>query len=115
MKSLREKRILVTGGATGIGAEIVKSFVDYGAQVGVHYRKSEAEAKALKKEICGENTEVMLFQADLSESIEREQLIEEFLFYLLPKELFLQALLLNYLVYRLIKIKNILHCQIKID
>jgi len=79
MKSLREKRVLVTGGATGIGAEIVKSFVDYGAQVGVHYRKSEAEAKALKKEVCGENTEVTLFQADLSESIEREQLIEEFL------------------------------------
>ena len=79
MDSLRGKRVLVTGGATGIGAGIVKAFSDYGARVGVHYRKSEAEAKALQEELCRENTNMLLFQADLLESVERERLIEDFL------------------------------------
>ena len=45
--SLRGKKIVVTGAAHGIGRAIAQACARAGAVVGVHYRSSEAEARAL--------------------------------------------------------------------
>lgn len=50
MNDLKNKRVLVTGGATGIGAAISGAFADAGARVAVHFYAGEAAAKALVAE-----------------------------------------------------------------
>ncbi len=59
---LHGSRVLVTGGAGGIGAAISRSFASEGARVAVHYHRSEEAAKALAAEIDG-----IAFHADLRE------------------------------------------------
>jgi len=48
--SLKDKHVLVTGGASGIGAEIVKAFVAQGARVATLDMDAKA-AKALQAEL----------------------------------------------------------------
>jgi D-xylose 1-dehydrogenase len=50
--SLRERRVIVTGGASGIGAEIVRAFAAQGANVGFLDRDVEASA-ALVEDLEG--------------------------------------------------------------
>ncbi len=50
--SLRDRRVVVTGGASGIGAEIVRAFAGQGARVGFLDRDVDA-ADALVKELDG--------------------------------------------------------------
>jgi NAD(P)-dependent dehydrogenase (short-subunit alcohol dehydrogenase family) len=50
--SLRDRRVVVTGGASGIGAEIVRAFAGQGARVGFLDRDVDASA-ALVKELGG--------------------------------------------------------------
>ena len=50
---LQGKRVLVTGGAGGIGTAISKAFAAEGAQVAVHYRSSHEQAGVLAAEIGG--------------------------------------------------------------
>ncbi|MEH7382205.1 3-oxoacyl-ACP reductase [Bacillus sp. JJ1533] len=64
---LQNQVILVTGGARGLGKEIVKAFANQGAKVVINYFNSEAKAYALKEEI-GENA--IAVQADVTK---REQ------------------------------------------
>jgi 3-oxoacyl-[acyl-carrier protein] reductase len=47
MDDLEGKRVLVTGGATGIGAAISQGFADASARVAVHYHAGKAAAEAL--------------------------------------------------------------------
>jgi 3-oxoacyl-[acyl-carrier protein] reductase len=48
-----QKGVLVTGGAGGIGAAVVKAFAAEGARVGVHYHSQQGAAEALAGEIGG--------------------------------------------------------------
>lgn len=50
---LNGAKVLVTGGAGGIGTEIVRAFAREGARVAVHYHTSSDEAKALADEVGG--------------------------------------------------------------
>ncbi|MCL1592741.1 MAG: SDR family oxidoreductase [Actinomycetia bacterium] len=50
---LNNARVLVTGGAGGIGAEIVRAFASEGAQVTIHYHTSGDAARALADEVGG--------------------------------------------------------------
>ena len=45
------KRVLVTGGAGGIGAAICRAFAQDGCQIAVHYHHSETRAQALCAEL----------------------------------------------------------------
>lgn len=44
---LEQKRVLVTGGSSGLGAAIVKAFADAGARVAINYRSRPEAAEAL--------------------------------------------------------------------
>jgi len=63
---MRAKKIIITGGATRIGAAIAKSLVDYDTQITLHYNKSGKEVKKLKRQLESYGSEVFLIKADLS-------------------------------------------------
>ena len=60
------KKILITGGSTGIGAELAKAFAKQGAIVGLHYFASEDAANKVAAEIRSEGGRVELVRADVS-------------------------------------------------
>jgi 3-oxoacyl-[acyl-carrier protein] reductase len=67
------KVALVTGGGTGIGAACCRALAAEGFRVGVHYRSSEAGAKALTEELH----EAFAVRADLSVPAEIDALVAE--------------------------------------
>lgn len=71
---LTGKRILVTGGSTGIGAAVVLGFVEQGAQVVVHYNSSLAQAEQLRALAPGQ---IHLLQGDLGASGIATRVVDE--------------------------------------
>src|SRR5215510_1476494 len=61
--NINGKVALITGSAKRIGREIALELAAHGARIAVHYRSSEAEAKALAAGVGA------AFQADLTDSI----------------------------------------------
>ena len=66
---LKDKRVLVTGGAGGIGSALVRAFAGEGARVGVHYRSSGDRATAIAGEVGG-----VALRADLTDEAEVDDL-----------------------------------------
>ena len=64
------KRILVTGGAGGIGTEVVRLFAARGARVAVHYNTSSEAAEALASEVGG-----VALAADLRDEASADALV----------------------------------------
>jgi len=65
-ESLSGKVVLVTGGAKRVGAAIARRLHRGGANLMLHYRGSEREAKALREELnAARGNSVALVQADL--------------------------------------------------
>jgi NAD(P)-dependent dehydrogenase (short-subunit alcohol dehydrogenase family) len=59
-------RILVTGGAQRLGAELVRAFAQAGWEVWCHYQYSARQASELQNELQQTGATVNLIQADLS-------------------------------------------------
>lgn len=68
---------LITGGAVRIGAEIAKHLARTGMNICIHYRSSEAEAKALCDKIQNLGVEAWTMQADLSEPSGVDELLDQ--------------------------------------
>lgn len=68
---------LVTGGAVRVGREIALALADQGFDVAVHYRTSEAPAKATVADITAREVGAASFQADLSNVTEIASLIAD--------------------------------------
>src|SRR5690349_8363678 len=51
---LKDRRILITGSSTGIGATLARSFAALGAVVAVHYRQSGSQAQELVENLKNE-------------------------------------------------------------
>lgn len=60
---LQEKTFLVTGGASGLGAQLTRTLVEEGARVALNYRSRKTDAEALVSELGADN--VVPIQADL--------------------------------------------------
>jgi NAD(P)-dependent dehydrogenase (short-subunit alcohol dehydrogenase family) len=70
IEDLKGKVVLVTGGSTGIGAEVAKEFAANGAKVMVHYNASEADAKAVVDAITAKGGVAQMVKGDV---IDRSQ------------------------------------------
>ena len=67
MNSLQGKRVLITGGGSGIGEAIVRELAAQGARVLIHYHTSRNAAEKLAAEINSQGGEAKSFKADLTE------------------------------------------------
>ena len=62
---MKNKNLLITGGATRIGKEIALHFSKKGWNIAIHYFKSSFKAKNLKKIIEENSVKAALIKADL--------------------------------------------------
>ena len=74
---LRDRRILVTGSSTGIGAAVAKACAGVGAHVAVHYNSSRAEAEALVATIEEAGGRVALVGGDVATSTAAARVVDE--------------------------------------
>ena len=72
---MRNKNLLITGGATRIGKEIALHFSKKGWNIAIHYFKSSSKAKNLKKIIDQNSVKVALIKADLKKTKQVEKII----------------------------------------
>ncbi|MBL8703132.1 MAG: SDR family oxidoreductase [Alphaproteobacteria bacterium] len=77
MDDLKDKRVLVTGASTGIGAAVAIGFGAAGAAVGVHYNASRAEAEAVAATIRNAGGRAELLQADVRDGAATRALIHQ--------------------------------------
>ena len=65
-KSLKDKVVLITGGAKRVGAAICRELHAHGASLMIHYNKSQTEARALQAELNLQRANsVAIIQGDL--------------------------------------------------
>jgi NAD(P)-dependent dehydrogenase (short-subunit alcohol dehydrogenase family) len=63
LPDLHGKRVLVTGGSTGIGAAVALAFAAQGAKVALHYNESGAAAAAVQEHYP---QQIILVKGDMS-------------------------------------------------
>ena len=71
-KNIANKVAIVTGGAKGIGASIVKKLAQNGYNVILNYNQSENQAKAIENEFSN----VYIFKANVSNYEEVKSLVD---------------------------------------
>ena len=64
---LENKRVLVTGGNSGLGAAIVRAFAAEGARVAINYLVNPAQTEALMTQITGTGGHALSLEADVSD------------------------------------------------
>lgn len=75
--NLENKVVLVTGSAKGIGAAAIKEFAKNKCHVIINYNNSEKEALKLKEEIKKYGVEVLTIKADITNTEEVNNMINE--------------------------------------
>ena len=63
---MEANKIIITGGATRIGAAIAKKLSGPNKEILIHFNKSKLKAEKLKKELSNDGTKVYLVKGDLS-------------------------------------------------
>ena len=74
---MEAKKIIITGGATRVGAAIAKSLAGYEVDITIHYNKSKNLANKLKKELEDLGSSCYLIKADLNNSYQVLRLIRD--------------------------------------
>jgi len=77
MKRLKNKIAVITGASSGIGAAIAELFASEGANVVVNYLSSKEKAEKVVSNIQSAGREAIIFQADMSDKNEINQLIQK--------------------------------------
>ncbi|SDS71496.1 glucose 1-dehydrogenase [Halopseudomonas litoralis] len=72
-----ERRVLVTGGSSGLGRAMCLAFAACGAQVAINYRSSGEEAEALVKQIRDDGGTAIAVHADVSNPAAVEVMFEQ--------------------------------------
>ncbi|SKA33728.1 NAD(P)-dependent dehydrogenase, short-chain alcohol dehydrogenase family [Enhydrobacter aerosaccus] len=71
------KTLLITGGASGIGAETARRAAGRGYRIAVNYRSRADQAEAIVAEIAGKGGQAVAVQADMARESEIVRLFEE--------------------------------------
>ena len=74
---LEDRRVLITGASTGIGAALARAFTGQGARVAVHYGRNAAAAQALAKETSTASRPVFLVQGDFTKRGEARRVVDD--------------------------------------
>jgi len=72
---MKNKNLLITGAATRVGKAIALHFAERGCNIALHYFRSTAKAKKLKKIIEQNLVKVVLIKADLKNPKQTEKVI----------------------------------------
>lgn len=74
---LKDKRVLITAGAQGIGESITRHFIERGAHVAIHYFSSADTAKELMEYAKSRGQNAVIISGDLTKEEDAKRLIEE--------------------------------------
>ncbi len=73
---MEAQKIIITGGATRIGAAIAKKLSGSNKEIVIHYNKSKAKAENLKKTLEKRKTKVYLVKGDLSKEADVKKILK---------------------------------------
>ena len=73
---MEANKIIITGGATRIGAAISKKLSGPGIEIVIHYNESRLGAEKLKKELLKKKTKVYLVKGDLSKETDVKKIVK---------------------------------------
>ena len=73
---MEANKIIITGGATRIGAAIAKKLSGLNKEILIHYNKSKVKAETLKKELEKDQTKVYLVKGDLSKETDVNKIVK---------------------------------------
>ena len=73
---MTSKKIIITGGATRIGAAIAKKLSGLNTELVIHFNKSYSKAKSLKKELENLGAKIYLVKGDLSNEKDIKKIIK---------------------------------------
>ena len=73
---MEANKIIVTGGATRIGAAIAKKLSGPNIEMVIHYNKSKNKAEILKKQLVMNGTKVYLVKGDLSKEKDLNKIVK---------------------------------------
>ena len=73
---MEARKIIITGGATRVGAVIARMLAGANKEIIIHYNKSKSKAEILKKDLGKNGTKVYLIQGDLSKESDINKIIK---------------------------------------
>ena len=73
---MEANKIIVTGGATRIGAAIAKKLSGPNIEMVIHYNKSKNKAEILKRQLIMNGTKVYLVKGDLSKEKDVNKIVK---------------------------------------
>ena len=73
---MEAQKIIITGGATRIGAAIAESLSGFNKEIVIQFNKSKISAEKLKKKLTIKGTKVNLIKADLSKDKDVQKIVE---------------------------------------
>jgi len=73
---MEARKIIITGGATRMGAAIARKLSGPYKEILIHYNKSKLKAEKLKKELSNKGTKVYLVKGDLSKETDIKKIIK---------------------------------------
>ena len=100
---MEARKIIITGGATRIGAAIAEKLSGQNKEIVIHYNKSKSKAESLKKKIQNNGANVYLVKGDLS----KEKDINKILKFSKSKLKYFDCLINNASVFENDKLENV--------
>ena len=73
---MEARKIIITGGATRIGAAIAKKLSGVNKEILIHFNKSKSKAEKLKKELENRGTRIYLVKGDLSKENDVNKIVK---------------------------------------
>ena len=73
---MEARKIIITGGATRIGAAIAEKLSNEKSEIVIHFNRSLTKAKSLRKKLLKNGSKVYLIKADLSKEADIKKIIK---------------------------------------